>query len=62
VNKTGPHPDDIMPPKIIRKLKVEVQVLTRYWLEIHRLFSLKIVINMHCLLPQHVKFWDYAEK
>jgi len=62
VNKTGPQPDDTVSLRIVRKLKVEVRVLIRYLLEISSYFSLKIVIKMYFLLPQHIKFWDYAEK
>ena len=62
MNETGHHPNDTVSPRIIRKLKVEVGVLIRYLLEIHSFFSLKTVIKIYCLLPQHIKFQDYVEK
>jgi hypothetical protein len=53
VNKTGAHPNDIISLRIIRKLKVKFRVLTKYLFEIHRFFSLKIVIKLLFVASAH---------
>jgi hypothetical protein len=53
MNKTGPHPNDIISLRIVRKLKVKFGVLTKYLFEIHRFFSLKIVIKLLFISSAH---------